>query len=129
MKKLLHIVVVNLMMLLAARPSLSAILCAAPAISNAACGMSCPMAMSGMGADCRMRHELTSGPCLHACCQQAPALLPIQPSAHTKFSPLNIPLVPATQAAPQIQRLGSLLWPPGQSSGPERHILLQVFRI
>ncbi len=129
MKKLLHIAVVGLMMMLAARPSLSAVLCAAPDLLGAPCDMDCPMAMSGMGADCAMGHELTAGSCLHTCCFQAPALLPIQPGVQMKSSLTENPLLTAPQSALQLQRTASLLWTPVPSSGPERHVLLQVFRI
>jgi len=129
MKKLFQIGAIGLMLLLVARPSFNAAVCAANASSGAPCVTDCPMSMSAMGVDCPMSDQSAVAPCQFDCCQQTLAQSPAQPGASQKHRLLTALVFVPPVAVLQGNHPDLLLRPPDTSSGPERHILLRVIRI
>jgi hypothetical protein len=129
MKKLLQIVAIGLLLLLAAQPSFSAALCLIRSASSASACTDCPTAMDEMGMDCPMSQGWAAAPCSYDCCMQAQMLFPAHPVSVERARPAGALFSFAPLQATRDQRLAFSLQPPGPSSGPQRHVLLQVFRI
>jgi hypothetical protein len=131
MKRLIQFVAVVMVALLAAQPALAGMSCEMGTPASGHCAPCCHKAMSHMGTDCPMQHQVTTTDCDQSCCHdalpQGVALLAagVKPKAGSaEFIAVAPRLVMDADAA----FVGA---PPGSAvaAAPARYILFQVFRI
>jgi len=130
MKKVLQFVAVALVAVLTAQPTLAGLTCGmkpSPGMPDAACNM----AMDQMGTNCPMHSHGAGADCLLECCRNGWPQAVIQSASKarpkavgTRFllsTPSVAPAGVAVCAAPPADALAA--------AAPDRHVLLQVFRI
>jgi hypothetical protein len=131
MKKFLQFVAVALVAVLTAQPALAGLTCGMTPLTGVPCAPKCDMAMHHMGANCPMHHHDTSSGCQQDCCRHGwpPAL--VQSASKTRLKTSGTPFlfaIPAPASAPAAAFAAA---PPEDivAAAPDRHVLLQVFRI
>jgi hypothetical protein len=131
MKRFLHFVAVVMVALLAAQPALAGMQCEMGTSASGYRTTCCHKAMSPMGMDCPMQHQVAVAGCGQSCCTDALprgiALLAagVKPKAgRAEF----IAVAPRLVAETHATFVGA---PPGYSvaAAPARYILFQVVRI
>src|SRR5271157_739325 len=131
MKRFIQFVAVVMVALLAAQPALAGMQCEMGTPASGHCAPCCHKAMSHMGMDCPMQHQVTALGCDQNCCHdalpQGVALLAagVKPKAGK---------VDCFAVAPQMVTESNAAFvaaPPGSkiATAPARYILFQVFRI
>jgi hypothetical protein len=130
MKKVLQFVAVALVAVLTAQPALGGLTCGMAPSQGVPCAPKCDMAMHHMGANCTMHHHDTGAGCQQDCCRHGwpPALVQSASKSRPKTSGtpflLAIPAPASAPAAFTAARPEDIV-----AASPDRHILLQVFRI
>ena len=131
MKKLLQIVAVALVAVFAAQPTLAGLTCGIMPVSNVASAPKCDMGMDAMGASCPMHHDSTGSGCLQDCCRNGWPPAVVQSASKTKQKTSGTPFLPAIPTLATTPAATITAAPPEDivAAAPDRHILLQVFRI
>lgn len=130
MKRLLQRLGVMVVVLLwIAPPGFSATLCDRQSGKSSGVCSDCPMSVSAMGMDCLQLSQMAATHCAFDCCRNLPALVAVQRLRADTIGRLVSPLLAVVPATQKADRAAITSWPPGISSQPERHILLQIFRI
>lgn len=131
MKRFIQFVAVVVIALLAAQPALAGMKCEMGTPTDGQRAPCCHKAMSRMGMDCPMHHQVTASDCDQSCCNdalpQGVALLAagVKPKAGKVDCFSVAPRMVAVSDAPFVAA------PPGNTfaAAPARYILFQVFRI
>lgn len=131
MKRFLQFVAVIIAVLLATQPALAGMSCEMGTPASMHCAPCCHKAMSRMGMDCPMQHQVAASGCDQSCCSdalpQGVVLLAagVKPKAGKAEFVAVAPQVVATTGAAFVSA------PPGNAvtAAPARYILFQVFRI
>ena len=131
MKKALQIVAIALVAVLTAQPALAGLTCGMTPSKAMPCVPKCDMAMHHMGANCPMHHHDTGTGCLQDCCRHGwpPAL--VQSASKTRLKTSGTPFLLAVPGPVLASAATFAPAPPEKivAAAPDRHILLQVFRI
>jgi len=131
MKRFIQFAAFIAVALLAAQPALAGLPCEMGTSASGHCAPCCHKAMSRMGMDCPMHHQVTASGCGQSCCHDALPLGVAELAAGVK------PKAGRTDffaVAPQIASEANAPFvaaPPGNTCAraPARYILFQVFRI
>jgi hypothetical protein len=131
MKRLLQVATFALIAVLTAQPALAGLTCGMTPLVSVPCAPKCDMAMSHMGVNCAMHHHETGAGCQQDCCRHGwpPALVQAASKTRPKTSGTPFMLaVPVPASAPAATFAAA---PPEDivAAAPDRHVLLQVFRI
>jgi hypothetical protein len=131
MKKLIQFVAVALVAVLAVQPALAGLTCGMMPSASVPCASKCEMAMHRMGASCPMRHHDTGSGCQQDCCRHGWPPAVVQSAFKATPKPSATPFLLAVPV-PASAGIAAFAVPPPEdigASGPDRHVLLQVFRI
>jgi hypothetical protein len=131
MKKVLQFVAVALVAVLATQPTLAGMTCGLKPFPGMTGAAACDMAMNQMGESCPMHSHGAGTDCLLECCRNGWPQAVIQSASKARPKAVGTRFLLST---PSIASAGVALLsaPPADAlaaAAPDRHILLQVFRI
>jgi hypothetical protein len=131
MKKVLQFVAIALVAILATQPALAGLTCGMKPSPSMSAAADCDMAMNQMGTSCPMHSHGAGTDCLQECCRNGWPQAVVQSASKAKPKAVSTQFI---LAAPSIASAGVAVSaaPPAEAlaaAAPDRHVLLQVFRI
>jgi hypothetical protein len=134
MKKALQFVAIALVAILATQPALAGLTCGMkpfPTMPDAACNMAMNQLANQLGASCPMHSRGAGTGCLQECCRNGWPQAVVQSASKAKPKAVGTQFLLSTPGVASIGVAVSAA-PPADAlaaAAPDRHLLLQVFRI